>query len=148
MRLNALSLLATAMLTTFVASPSLAYDAALAETLGADEHGMKMYALVLLKPGPRQDLAKEDRDRVFAGHMANINRLSDSGHLVFAGPLERNDRYRGIFVFNVKTSAEAEALLATDPAVQAGALAGDVYLLYGSAALQQVTSLHRSISKD
>ena len=33
-------------------------------------------------------------------------------------------------------------------AVQAGALAGDVYLLYGSAALQQVTSIHRSISKD
>jgi hypothetical protein len=32
--------------------------------------------------------------------------------------------------------------------VQAGALAGDVYLLYGSAALQQVTSIHRSISKD
>jgi len=148
MRLNALSLLATAMLTTAVASPSLAYDAALAETLGADEHGMKMYALVLLKPGPRQDLAKEDRDRVFAVHMANINRLSGSGDLVFAGPLDRNDRYRGIFVFNVKTSAEAEALLATDPAVQAGALAGDVYLLYGSAALQQVTSIHRSISKD
>jgi len=148
MRLNALSLLATAMLSTTVASPSLAYDAALAETLGADEHGMKMYALVLLKPGPRQDLAKEDRDRAFAGHMANINRLSGSGDLVFAGPLERNDRYRGIFVFNVKTSAEAEALLATDPAVQAGALAGDVYLLYGSAALQQVTSIHRSISKD
>jgi hypothetical protein len=96
------------MLASVVASPSLAYDAVLAETLGADERGMKMYALVLLK----------------------------------SGPLERNDRYRGIFIFNVKTSAEAEALLATDPAVQAGALAGDVYLLYGSAAL------HRRISKD
>ena len=148
MRLNAIWLLATALLATSVGTPSLAYDAALAQTLGADEHGMKMYALVLLKPGPRQDLAKEDSDRVFAGHMANINRLAGSGDLVFAGPLERNDRYRGIFVFNVKTSAEAEALLATDPAVQAGALAGDVYLLYGSAALQEVTSIHRSISKD
>ena len=148
MRVLATSLFAVALAVVPVGTSSLAYDAALAETLGADEHGMKMYALVLLKPGPRQDLAKEDRDRVFAGHMANINRLSGSGDLVFAGPLERNDRYRGIFVFNVKTSAEAEALLATDPAVQAGALAGDVYLLYGSAALQQVTSIHRSISKD
>jgi uncharacterized protein YciI len=148
MRLNAFLLIATAMLATAVASPSLAYDAVLAETLGADEHGMKMYALVLLKPGPRQDLTKEDRDRVFAGHMANINRLSGSGDLVFAGPLEKNDRYRGIFIFDVQTSAEAEALLATDPAVQAGALAGDVYLLYGSAALQQVASIHRNISKD
>jgi uncharacterized protein YciI len=148
MRFNPLSLLATALLATLVASPSRAYDAALAEALGADEHGMKMYALVLLKPGPRQDLAREDLDRVFAGHMANIDRLSGSGDLVFAGPLEKNDRYRGIFIFNVKTSAEAEALLATDPAVQAGALVGDVYLLYGSAALQQVASIHRSLSKD
>jgi uncharacterized protein YciI len=93
-------------------------------------------------------MAKEDSDRVFAGHMANINRLAGSGDLVFAGPLEKNDRYRGIFVFNVKTSAEAEALLATDPAVQAGALAGDVYLLYGSAALQQVTAIHHTLSQD
>ena len=55
---------------------------------------------------------------------------------------------RGIFVFNVATIAEADALLATDPAVQAGALIGEVYLLYGSAALQQVTALHQRISRE
>jgi uncharacterized protein YciI len=142
------SLLAIAMLATAVATPSLAYDAELAQKLGADEHGMKMYALVLLKSGPRQDLSKEDSDRVFAGHMANINRLAGTGDLVFAGPLEKNERYRGIFIFNVKTSAEAETLLATDPAVQAGALAGEIYLLYGSAALQQVTAIHHTLSQD
>jgi len=148
MRLIALSLLATATLATGVASPSLVYDANLAQTLGADEHGMTMYALVLLKSGPRQDLTREDSDRVFAGHMANINRLAGSGDLVFAGPLAKNDRYRGIFILNVKTSAEAEALLATDPAVQAGLLASEIYLLYGSAALQQVTAIHHTLSQD
>jgi uncharacterized protein YciI len=124
------------------------YDAALARKLGADEHGMKMYALVLLKSGPHGDLSKGETTRAFAGHMANIERLAASGLLVFAGPLEKNERYRGIFVFNVATIAEADALLATDPAVQAGALAGEVYLLYGSAALQQVTALHRRISRE
>ncbi len=148
MRLHATLLLSAALLALSIGTPALAYDAELAQQLGADEHGMKMYALVLLKPGPRQDLAREDSDRVFAGHMANINRLSGSGDLVFVGPLERNDRYRGIFVFNVKTSAEAEALLATDPAVQAGALAGEIYLLYGSAALQQVTAIHHTLSQE
>jgi uncharacterized protein YciI len=147
-RVVAVSLLAIALLATEVGTPAFAGDADLAQRLGADAHGMKMYALVLLKSGPRQDLAQEDSDRAFAGHMANIDRLAATGDLVFAGPLEKNDRYRGIFIFNVTTSAEAEALLATDPAVQAGALAGDVYLLYGSAALQQVTAMHHALTKD
>jgi len=124
------------------------YDAALARKLGADEYGMKMYALVLLKKGPHGGLSKDEATRVFAGHMANIKRLAASGQLAFAGPLEENERYEGIFVFNVATIAEADALLATDPAVQAGALAGEVYLLYGSAALQQVTALHNRISRE
>jgi uncharacterized protein YciI len=123
------------------------YNAALARKLGADEHGMKMYALVLLKKGPHGDLSKDEATRVFAGHMANIKRLAANGQLAFAGPLEENERYEGIFVFNVATIAEADALLATDPAVQAGALAGEVYLLYGSAALQQVPALHQRISR-
>lgn len=127
--------------------PKAGYDAELARKLGADERGMKMYALVLLKSGPRQDLSKAESDRAFEGHMANIGRLAASGDLVFAGPLEKNDRYRGIFIFNVKTREAAEALVATDPAVIAGALAGDVYLLYGSAALQEVNAIHRRISK-
>jgi uncharacterized protein len=124
------------------------YDAALARKLGADEHGMKMYALVLLKKGSHGDLSKDDATRAFAGHMANIKRLAASGQLAFAGPFEENARYEGIFVFNVATIAEADALLATDPAVQAGALTGEVYLLYGSAALQQVTALHHRISRE
>ena len=124
------------------------YDAELAHKLGADEHGMKMYALVLLKRGPHGDLSKEAAQRAFAGHMANIEKLAANGQLAFAGPLEKNDRYLGIFVFNVASIAEADALLATDPAVQAGALSGEVYLMYGSAALQQLTALHQRISRD
>lgn len=121
-----------------------AYDEALAKRLGADERGMKMYALVMLRSGPKT-LSKADNDAAFAGHMKNIGRLADEGKLAFAGPLGKNERYRGIFVLNVATLAEAEALLATDPAVKAGALVGDTYLLYGSAALQEVARIHNTL---
>jgi uncharacterized NAD(P)/FAD-binding protein YdhS len=113
--------------------PRPAYDAKLARELGADEHGMKMYALVILRTGPRTDLAKEETERV---------------HLAFAGPLARNERFRGIFILNVKTVADAEALMRTDPAVATGALAFDTYLLYGSAALLEVNEIHSHITKD
>ncbi len=145
MKMLAAALIALAALSGFQDKPA-SYDADLAKRLGADEYGMKMYALVPLRSGPRQDLSAAESGKAFAGHMANINRLAGAGQLVFAGPLEKNDRYRGIFVFNVKTRAEAEALVATDPAVMAGALAGDVYLLYGSAALQEVNRIHQTIS--
>ncbi len=147
MRALTAALLAGTLAAGAAEAPAPSYDAALAQRLGADARGMRMYALVLLRSGPRQDLPKEEHDRAFAGHMENIGRLARSGELVFAGPLARNERYRGIFVFNVKTAAEAEALLASDPAVKAGALAGEVYLLYGSAALQEVTAIHRRIEK-
>ena len=124
------------------------YDAALAQRLGADERGMKRYVFVILKTGPKSDLPKEERDKLFTGHMVNLNRLADEGKLVVAGPLFKNDRqYEGIFVFNVGTVKEAETLLATDPAVAGGALAFEAYAWYSSAALMEVTALHKRLDK-
>jgi uncharacterized protein YciI len=125
-----------------------AYDEALAKRLGADERGMKNYVLVMLKTGPKADIPKEERSKLFAGHMANIGRLAADGSLVVAGPMAQNDRnYEGIFIFNVKTIKEAEALLATDPAVAGGALAFEAYGLYSSAALQEIAAIHTRINK-
>ena len=74
--------------------------------------------------------------------MANIRRLADEGKLLVAGPMTPNDRnYEGIFIFNVKTTTEAEALLASDPAVAAGALAFEAYGWYGSAALKEIVGI-------
>lgn len=124
------------------------YDAALAQRLGADERGMKRYVFVILKTGPKADIPKVESDKLFTGHMANLNRLADEGKLVVAGPLFKNDRqYEGIFVFNVGTVKEAEALLATDPAVAGGALAFEAYAWYSSAALMEVADLHKRIDK-
>lgn len=124
------------------------YDEALAKRLGADERGMKSYVLVILKTGPRADIPKEERSKLFAGHMANIGRLASEGTLIVAGPMAPNDRhYEGIFIFNVKTIKEAEALLATDPAVAGGALAFEAYGWYSSAALQETVAIHARIDK-
>ena len=125
-----------------------AYDATLAQRLGADERGMKMYVLVILRTGPNANLPNNERAKLFQGHMANIKRLAQEGKLVIAGPFEENDRhYKGIFIFNVAKKSEAEVLLGSDPAVAAGVLSFDAYGWYGSAALQEVTAIHGRIDK-
>ena len=124
------------------------YDAALAERLGADSRGMRGYVFVILKTGPKTDLTKEESARIFAGHMANIKRLAAEGKLVLAGPfLDNPSHFEGLFVFNVKTVKEADALLVTDPAVAAGVFTYDAYNWYGSAALMEVTAIHDRIDK-
>lgn len=113
-----------------------AYDATLAEKLGADAYGMKSYVLVILKTGPTVTTDDAFVASCFRGHLENINRLEKEGKLVVAGPLARNEhQYRGIFIFDVATTDEARALLKNDPAVEEGLLAADLYGWYGSAAL-------------
>lgn len=60
-------------------------------------------------------------------HLANINKLAEMKKLVVAGPFGDNGTLRGIFVFRVNSMAEARELAATDPAVQSGRLALQIY---------------------
>lgn len=140
--------LTVACVVIFQAKAAPPYDAALAARLGADERGMKSYVLVMLKTGPKTDTPQAEQSKLFAGHMANIGRLADENKLIVAGPMSKNDRgYEGIFILNVTKRAEAEALLATDPAIAAGLLAYDTYGWYGSAALQETLAIHARIDK-
>lgn len=123
------------------------YDEALAKSLNADDYGMKKYVLVMLKPGSNTDTTKSVIDSVFTGHMKNINRLAETVDLVVAGPIMKSNVYQGIFIFNVETIEEAEALLETDPAVYAKYLEPEMFLWYGSAALMETTKIHRKIEK-
>src|SRR5947208_15365221 len=92
------------------------YDAALAKKLGADERGMKMYVLCILKTGPKDaEIKGKERDDIFAGHFANIGNLAEQGKLAVAGPFSKNDKnYRGLYIFNVPTIEEAEKLVVLD----------------------------------
>ncbi len=124
------------------------YDEALAKSLNADEYGMKTYVFCLLKTGSNTTATKEERTKLFEGHMNNINRLAKEGKLVVAGPFMKNDKnYRGIFIFNVTTIEEANELVASDPAVKANIFEAEMTLWYSSAVLQQVDELHQKITK-
>lgn len=124
------------------------YDARLADSLNSDEHGMKAYILVILKTGPVSLQDKKKTDSLFKGHLQNIGRLAAEGKLVVAGPLAKNEKtYRGIFILNVKTIEEGNALLLTDPAIKEKLLEAELYKWYGSAALPMYLPYHSRIEK-
>lgn len=127
---------------------NLEYDKNLADSLGADENGMKAYILVILKTGTNTTTNKTFIDSCFAGHMNNINHLAKEGKLTVAGPLKKNDKtYRGIFILNVSTIPEAEILVQKDPAISNNLLAVEFYKWFGSAALPMYLPFHNKVSK-
>lgn len=130
------------------AEPASRYDAALAKSLGADERGMRSYVLVVLKTGPTRVPDGDRRKQMFEGHFANMQRLADEGKLVFAGPLDGVDGWRGIFVFATEDIATAKSLVATDPVIENGEMVAEYHVLYGSAALMQVNDIHDRISRE
>ena len=124
------------------------YNKALADSLGADEYGMKSYVLAILKTGSNTTTDKEKLNQYFKGHMENIGRLAKEGKLIVAGPLGKNDKsYRGIFILDVKTVEEAQKLVDTDPAVKAKIFDVELYPWYGSAALPMYLPAHSKIEK-
>ncbi len=144
-----LVLVFTCVIALVAAAEKPAFDPELAKKLGADERGMKMFVLCILKTGPKDAEIKGDaRKEIFAGHFANIGRLADEGKLAVAGPFGKNDKsYRGLYIFNVATVEEAEALVVLDPAVKAGVFVYELTPWYGSAAMMLVTEAHKRIEK-
>jgi len=127
---------------------TITYNAALADSLGADEYGMKSYTFVILKTGSQTEPDNDKRNALFRGHLDNIGKLVEAGKMVIAGPLGKNDlSYRGIFVLNTSDVEEAKTLLASDPAIAAGLLDYEVMNWYGSAALPAYIETHRKIEK-
>jgi len=126
---------------------TLAYDAGLAKELGADEYGMKQYVMAFLKAGPNRSQDSLEAARLQRAHLDNITRMAEEGTLVLAGPFMDRGDVRGIYVFDVRTVAEAEALTATDPAIKAGRLEMELHPWYGSAALMKVNEWHKKVAK-
>ena len=128
-----------------------AYDAALAQKVGADEMGMRKYVLVILKTSAKPLPAGPERDAMFQGHFANMKKLADAGKLAFAGPFgDKNTgegSWRGMFVFAVPTIDEAKALTATDPVLQQGEMVAEYHPLFGSASLMLVPETYIKVAK-
>ena len=120
----------------FSQNESNKYNSKLAQKLEADEYGMKMYVMVILKTGERREFNESFSDSCFRGHMDNINRLMKAHKMVVAGPFEKNEKnYRGIFILDVKTFDEARDLLKEDPTINEKILEAEFFHWYGSAAI-------------
>jgi len=144
----ALGIVSTAASAADVSSTASAtgFDAQLAKKTGADEHGMRNYVLVILKTGPKRMPDGPERDAMFAGHFANMERLAKEGKLALAGPFAKDpDGWRGLFVFAVKDVAEAKALTETDPVIVNGEMVADYHAWYGSAATMLIPELHEKL---
>lgn len=128
--------------------PVTLYNKSLADSLGADEYGMKNYMLVILKTGSNREPAGPHRDSLFAGHMANIKKLAAAGKLVIAGPFDSNTlEYRGIFVLNTTSKQEAEKMLQADPTITSKIFDTVLIPWYGSAALPLYLKYHDTITR-
>lgn len=126
---------------------SIEYDESLANELGADDYGMRQYVVAFLKTGPNKPESQTEAQTLQAAHMENIQRMAEAGKLVVAGPFLGGGELRGIYIFDVKTVEEAEALTMTDPAIQAGILVMELHPWYGSAAMKKINDIHNVIQK-
>lgn len=104
---------------------------------------MRKYVLVVLKTGPNKIAAGNERNEMFKGHFANINRLANEGRLALAGPFAgvagadgaAGSDWRGLFILAVEDIEEARKLVATDPVIIKGEMVAEFHKWYGSAAL-------------
>jgi uncharacterized protein YciI len=124
-----------------------AFDADSAKAVGADDYGMRHYVLVVLKTGPTPMPPGKERDEMFKGHFANINRLAAEGKLALAGPFDGVDGWRGLFILAVPDIEEARRLTATDPVISSGEMVAEYHKYYGSAALMLLNEAHGKVSK-
>lgn len=127
------------------AAPPAPADPALATRLGADERGMRSYVLVVLKTGPTRVPDGEARKTMFAGHFANMERLSKDGKLVLAGPFDGAEGWRGLFVLAVTDLDEAKRLTETDPVIVNGEMVAEYHKWYGSAAVMMIPEIHEKL---
>ncbi|MDP9956913.1 YciI family protein [Epilithonimonas hungarica] len=142
-------ILSVMIFSSFVNAQNKGFDKKLADSLGADQYGMKSYYLVILKKGKAEINDKAKKSELMKGHMENISKLAKDGKLIVAGPmLEKNQNdYSGIFILDAKTKEEAESLVLTDPSVKSGIFDVEIYKWYGSAALPLYLKSHDKVTK-
>ena len=85
------------------------------------------YFLVLLYLGDSERANQGELDRLQFEHLAHMFRLRQQDKLVLNGPLLKDDRLRGIGIYNCDTIEEVETYVGSDPMVKAGYLKADIF---------------------
>ena len=93
----------------------------------SSESQMKEYFFVMLKRGPNRTNDSVTANNLQKGHMANIQKMANDGHLAIAGPFGDDGNWRGIFIFKTKTIEETKKLVEQDPMIKAGWLTYEIH---------------------
>ena len=111
-----------------------------ASHIAAQQTEMRMYYMVFLRRGPAWTAEPTpEATKVSQAHRANIDRLTNEGLMVVAGPFEGTSgdgALAGIFILRVTSMEAARAAVATDPAVKAGRFVYEVIPWWGPATLR------------
>lgn len=139
------SLLTTMLLLPFLAACQVPPKTVKAESKSADEAEVEMtmqqywFGMIYRGPNYFDEVSAEDSQALQAAHLARIKELAASGEMALAGPFqderEMEDPFIGLFLYDVKTREEAEALAASDPAVASGRLRVEIIPWYGVSGL-------------
>jgi uncharacterized protein len=93
----------------------------------AEQTTVKQYFFVMLLKGPQRNQDSITSAGIQEGHMSNIRRLAKMGKILVAGPFSDEDKWRGLFIFDCKTSQEVQEYLKTDPAIVSGRLTFEIH---------------------
>jgi uncharacterized protein YciI len=111
----------------------LASTGAVAADVGPGGYEMTTYYVAFLYRGAKwMPEETPETKKLQTAHLANIQRMAESGKLVLAGPFTDDGELRGIFVLQGVSREEAERLCASDPAVRAGRLRIELHPWYAA----------------
>lgn len=122
MKTRAMTLTAAAVLSALSVAAQTPPEAP-KTAIGPGGFEMTTYYVGFLYRGPKWTAERtQETEALQKAHLANIQKMAEAGKLLVAGPFTDDGDLRGLYVFRVATLEEAQALAATDPAVQAGRL--------------------------
>ncbi len=103
----------------------------------APNYDMTRYVMGFFRKGPNYgEGSAGDRQKLMAGHLANIRKMAALGKLAVAGPFDEDGDIRGILIFKNTTMEEAKALGLEDPMVKAGQFALELHPWFAAAGLR------------
>ena len=102
-------------------------------TEGDTTYVMKRYVMVFLMRGESAfDYSDKELEELQAGHMANMDKMAESGILQVAGPFGDDTEFRGILIMDSETIEDAKVLVEQDPAIKAGRLKAEYHTWWGA----------------
>ena len=90
---------------------------------------LERFSFVLLRRGPRAEgFSEEELDRLQKAHLAHLDAMKERGVMAVAGPFSEqpDETWRGFCLYTVEL-AETRRLAESDPSVQAGRMAVQVF---------------------